>query len=169
MKCKDPTAPLISCKVGETIFRNVLIDLGASVNLLSLVVFEKLKLGELSTLVKLQLVDRSIKTRRGLLEDVIIHVKGCRFPVDFLILDVLILDDLTHAPIILGCPFLTTAKANIDCENGIINMKYEGQNISLNIFRSSRFLKQEDDNYEDIKVINFCIEELNYVQKVDQL
>ncbi|CAA6674452.1 unnamed protein product [Spirodela intermedia] len=100
------------------------------VNLLSLVVFENLKL-ELPTLVKLQLVDRSIKTPRGLLEDAIIHVKRYIF----------VLDDLTRAPIILGCPFLTTVKVNIDCKNRIINMKYEGQNISLNIFRSSRFLK----------------------------
>ncbi|CAA7392141.1 unnamed protein product [Spirodela intermedia] len=100
--------------------------------------FEEAKL---PTLVKLQLVDRSIKTPRGLLEDAIIHVKRCKFLVDFFILDIFVLDDLTRAPIILGCPFLTTVKVNIDCKNRIINMKYEGQNISLNIFRSSRFLK----------------------------
>ncbi|CAA7401947.1 unnamed protein product [Spirodela intermedia] len=63
-----------------------------------------------------KLVDRSIKTPRGLLEDVIMHVIGCRFPVDFLILDIPILDNLSHAPIILGCPFLATAKVCIDCE-----------------------------------------------------
>ncbi|CAA6657877.1 unnamed protein product [Spirodela intermedia] len=109
------------------------------------------------------------KTPKGLLEDVIIHVKGYRFLVDFLILHIPILDNLTHAPIILGCPFLATAKANIDCENGIINMKYEGQNISLNVFKSSRFLHEDNDNYEDIDVIDSCIEKMNYVQQVDQL
>ncbi|CAA6672280.1 unnamed protein product [Spirodela intermedia] len=125
-KCKDPRAPLISCKVGETTFRNVLLDLGASVNLLRLTVFENLKLGGLKpTSVELQLADRSIKKPKGLLEDAIINVKGCRFLVDFLILDILILNNLTHTSVILGCPFLATAKANIDCENGIINMKYE--------------------------------------------
>ncbi|CAA6654247.1 unnamed protein product [Spirodela intermedia] len=67
------------------------------------------KLKELCTL-----DDRSIKTPRGLLEHVIIHVKGCRFLVDFLILDISILDHLTHAPIILGHPFLDIEKANID-------------------------------------------------------
>ncbi|CAA7401705.1 unnamed protein product [Spirodela intermedia] len=141
-KCKDPRAPLISCKVGETTFRNVLLDLGASVNLLRLTVFENLKLGGLKpTSVELQLADRSIKKPKGLLEDAIINVKGCRFLVDFLILDILILNNLTHTSVILGCPFLATAKANIDCENGIINMKYEGQNIFLNI--SLNFLKRK--------------------------
>ncbi|CAA6656999.1 unnamed protein product [Spirodela intermedia] len=121
------------------------------------------------TIVELQLADRSIKTPRGLLEDVIIYVKGCRFLVDFLILDILILDNLTHAPIILGHPFLATAKANINCENVIINIKYEGQNISLNIFKSSGFPHEDNNNYEDIDVIDSCIEEMNYVQQVDQL
>ncbi|CAA6672053.1 unnamed protein product [Spirodela intermedia] len=163
-KCKDIGASLISCKVGETLFRNVLLDLGASVNLLSLAVFENFELGELKpTLVKLQLVDRSIKTPRGFLEDVIIHVKGCTYLVDFLILDIPTLDNLTHAPIILGCSFLAIAKANIDCKNTIINMKSEGQNISLNAFKSSRFPHEDNDNYEDIDVIDSCIEEMNYV------
>ncbi|CAA6653987.1 unnamed protein product [Spirodela intermedia] len=39
-----------------------------------------------------------------LAEDVIINVKGCCFPIDFLILDMLIRDDLCHAPIILEHP-----------------------------------------------------------------
>ncbi|CAA6657000.1 unnamed protein product [Spirodela intermedia] len=169
-KCTDLGAALISCKVDETTFRNMLLDLGASVNLLPLTFFENFKLGELKpTIVELQLANRSIKTPRGLLEDVIIYVKGCRFLVDFLILDILILINLTHTPIILGHPFLATAKSNINCENVIINIKYEGQNISLNIFKSSRFPHEDNDNYEDIDVIDSCIEEMNDVQQVDQL
>ncbi|CAA6673447.1 unnamed protein product [Spirodela intermedia] len=77
-----------------------------------------------TNLVELQLADRSIKTPSSLLEDAIIKVKGCRFLVIFLILDIPILDNLTHAPIIIGHLFLATAKANIDWENGITNMKY---------------------------------------------
>ncbi|CAA6669646.1 unnamed protein product [Spirodela intermedia] len=154
----------ISLFLCETTFRNVLLDLKVNVNLLSLTILKNFELEELKpTLVELQLINRSIKTPRGFLEDVIIHVKEFRFLVDFFILNISILDNLTHAPIILGRLFLATTKANIDCKNRIINMKFESQNISLNVFKSSRFPHKDNDNYEDINAIDSCIKEMNYV------
>ncbi|CAA7406614.1 unnamed protein product [Spirodela intermedia] len=150
--------------LSETTFRNVLLDLKVNVNLLSLTILKNFELEELKlTLVELQLITRSIKTPRSLLEDVIIHVKEFRFLVDVFILNISILDNLTHAPIILGRLFLATTKANIDCKNRIRNMKFESQNISLNAFKSSRFPHKDNDNYEDINAIDSCIKEMNYV------
>ena len=53
--------------------KRVLLDLGASVNLLPYLVYMKLELGELkSTSITLSLADRSVKLSRGITEDVLI-------------------------------------------------------------------------------------------------
>lgn len=145
-KCKDFGVPLISCRITKITFLNALLDLIASVNLQSIEVFKQFKLGELKkTSIILQLLNRSVKTPQGLLEDVIVDVKGCYFPIDFLILDMPIKDDFCHQPIILSRPFLTTTKANIDCKNGIINIKLKEKNIPLYVFRNTKFPIEDMD------------------------
>ena len=63
VKYKDPGCPTISCTIGNTVIKQALLDLGASVNLLPYSVYQQLELGELKpTKVTLQLADRSIKT-----------------------------------------------------------------------------------------------------------
>jgi hypothetical protein len=65
-----------------------LLDLRASVNLLPYLVYVQLRLGELKpTSMRLQLVDRSVKVPRGIVEDVLIKVDKFYFPVDFTVLD----------------------------------------------------------------------------------
>ena len=46
-KYKDPGCPRISCTIGDYIIEHALLDLGASVNLISFSVYQKLGLGEL--------------------------------------------------------------------------------------------------------------------------
>lgn len=87
-KMKDLGAPLISCVIGGITFDRALLDLDASANLLLILVYEKFRMGELkSTSVILQLANRSVKTPRSLIKDVLVRVNQCYFPVDFLILD----------------------------------------------------------------------------------
>ncbi|XP_075655308.1 uncharacterized protein LOC142625560 [Castanea sativa] len=67
-KYKDPGCPTISCTIGDYIMEHALLDLGASVNLISFSVYQKLGLGELKpTSVTLQLADRSVREPRGML------------------------------------------------------------------------------------------------------
>ncbi|CAA7404081.1 unnamed protein product [Spirodela intermedia] len=81
-KMKDPGTPLITCKIGGISFQNALLDLGASVSLMLAALYEQFQLGELKpTTVILQLVDRSAKTPRRLVEDVIVKIKGCRYAI----------------------------------------------------------------------------------------
>ena len=68
----------------------------------------------------LQLADRSIAYPRGVLEDVLVKVDKFIFPVDFVILDV---EDDQQVPIILGKPFLATARALIDVHKGNLILK----------------------------------------------
>ena len=74
--------------IGGTCVEKALLDLGASVNLLPYSVYKQLGLGELKpTTITLSLEDRSIKIRKGTVEDVLIQVDKFYYPVDFIGLD----------------------------------------------------------------------------------
>ena len=86
MKYKDPGCPTISCFIGKHKIERALLDLGASVNLLSYSVFQSLNLGELKpTSVTLLLADRSVKVPRGIIKDVLVQVDKFIYPVDFIV------------------------------------------------------------------------------------
>ena len=71
-KCKDPGAPLIPVVMGNLAINSILLDLGASVNILPGSVYDQFEFAGLKlTSVLLQLADRSVMTPRGVLEDVI--------------------------------------------------------------------------------------------------
>ena len=66
VKYKDPGCPTISCTIGQIKISRALLDLGVSINLLPLSVYQQLGLGELHpTRVIIQLVDRSVKVSKG--------------------------------------------------------------------------------------------------------
>ena len=88
VKMKDPGKFILHVEFEDKGETNGMIDLGASVNLMPLSMFERLKIGELkSTRMKLQLADRSIVTPWGVCEDVLVKVGKFVFPADFVILD----------------------------------------------------------------------------------
>ncbi|XP_059663658.1 uncharacterized protein LOC132309358 [Cornus florida] len=103
-KFKDPSAPTISCTIGNHQVERALLDLGASVNLLPYSVYLQLGLGELKpTSTILELADRSTKQPRGVIEDVIIKVDKFYFPVDFIVLDTEpVLEPRRHIPVRLN-------------------------------------------------------------------
>ena len=79
-KKTDPGAPIISCSIAENTFRNVLLDDGASVNLLPASVVEKFNLGVVKpTSMTLEFADRSSTQPKGVLEDVIVKYKDADF------------------------------------------------------------------------------------------
>ena len=147
-------------------------DLGASVNLLPTTVYQQFQIGELKlTPVILQLADRSVRTPRELVEDVLVRIDTCYFSVDFLILDMEPAQQLTQTPIILGRPFLATAKANIDCAKGTIDISVGDQKISLNIFQASQHMRDNEDCFT-IDVIDSLVEEscsLNQIEDFGEL
>ncbi|CAA6664015.1 unnamed protein product [Spirodela intermedia] len=76
-KLRDMGAPLISCDIGGSIFQNVLLDTGASINLLPTSICDKFNIYDLKpSTITLQFADRSIKHPKGILENVIVTVKG---------------------------------------------------------------------------------------------
>ncbi|GJS77088.1 reverse transcriptase domain-containing protein [Tanacetum coccineum] len=89
-----------------------LADLGASINLMPLLVWKKLGLSDLiSTQMTLELANREICTLVGIARDVFILVGKFTFPADFVIINY---ESDPRVPVILGRPFLRTARALID-------------------------------------------------------
>nr|GEY56550.1 reverse transcriptase domain-containing protein [Tanacetum cinerariifolium] len=110
-KLRDPGKFLILCGFGELKCK-ALADLGASINLMPLSVWKKLRLPELiSTRMTLELANRAICTPVGILRDVFVLVGTFTFPIDFVIVDY---ESDPRVPLILGRPFLQTARALID-------------------------------------------------------
>ena len=93
-------------------FTRSFLDLGASINILPKAVFDRHHVGELQPfLIELCLADESVRKAHDLVEDVIVRIEGCYFPVDFLVVDMKITKELSQAPIILGRPFLRNYKS----------------------------------------------------------
>nr|GEY85200.1 reverse transcriptase domain-containing protein [Tanacetum cinerariifolium] len=89
-----------------------LADLGASINLIPLSIWKKLRLPTLNdTKMVLELADRTISKPTGVAENVFVKVGKFNFPADFVILD-FVTDP--RVPLILGRPFLSIAHALID-------------------------------------------------------
>jgi hypothetical protein len=85
----------------------------------------------------LQLVDRSIKKPRGIVEDVIIKVDKFFFPVDFIVLDTEPVPYLERLiSIILGHHFLAMANACINCRTGVMEISFGNMKVRLNIFNA---------------------------------
>ncbi|GJX25168.1 putative nucleotidyltransferase, ribonuclease H [Tanacetum coccineum] len=111
-KEKDPGSFTIPCYIGQFHIDNALADLGAGISLMPYTMYEKLGLGEpKATRMSLELADRSIQYPRGIIENVLIKVDKFVLPIDFVILD---MPEDSRVPIILGRPFLATARAIID-------------------------------------------------------
>ena len=160
VKYKDPGCPTISVNIGGTSVEKALLDLGASVNLLSYSMYKRLGLGELkSTSITLSLTDRSIKIPKGTIEDVLIQVDKFYYPVDFVVLDTEpVAVRPNHIPIILGRPFLVTSNAIINCRNGAMQLTFGNMTLELNIFHlGKRHMHSEGDDFEEVCILDNII------------
>nr|GEU92192.1 reverse transcriptase domain-containing protein [Tanacetum cinerariifolium] len=105
------------------------LDLGASINLMPLSIWKKLKLPTLNdTKMVLELADKTISKPTGVAENVFVKFSKFYFPADFVVLD-FITDP--HVPLILGRPFLSTAHALIDVYKGEIILWHDDQSLTL--------------------------------------
>ncbi|XP_028798306.1 uncharacterized protein LOC114753764 [Neltuma alba] len=140
-KLRDPGSFYIPCNIGKHFNGKALCDLGASVNLMPLAVFNRLNLGDARpTTVTLLFADRSISYPKGIVEDVLVKVDKFIFPADFIVLDC---EVDWNIPIILGRPFLATARTLIDVEKGEITMRVNDEKV---IFNMNQALKFPDDS-----------------------
>uniref|UniRef100_A0A2N9I3P0 RNA-directed DNA polymerase n=1 Tax=Fagus sylvatica TaxID=28930 RepID=A0A2N9I3P0_FAGSY len=104
-----------------------------------------------------KLVDRSIRTPKRMVEDVLIKIENFYYPVDFIILDT---EPTLHPDngisIILGRPFLATANALINCRNGRMKITFGSMTAELNIFNVMR-QQLEDDECHYVNLIDTVV------------
>ena len=138
-KLKDLGSFTLPCTIGNSFFEKVLCDLSANINLMALFVCRKLGLGDMKqTTISLQLVDRSIKYPRGIIEDVLVKVDKFIFPTDFMVLD---MEENQEVPLILGQPFLVMGRALIDVQKGELTLRVNKEEVMFNIYQAMRFQK----------------------------
>ncbi|GJS09416.1 reverse transcriptase domain-containing protein [Tanacetum coccineum] len=140
-----------------------LADLGTSINLMTLSVWKKLSLPELTpTCMTLELADRSITQPIGIAEDVDVKVGKFQFLADFVVVD---FDADPRVPLILGRSFLKTGRALIDVYEGELTLRVEKEAITFNLDQTSRYSSNYDDMTANrIDVIEMACEE--YSQEV---
>ncbi|GJS97775.1 putative reverse transcriptase domain-containing protein [Tanacetum coccineum] len=118
-KEKDPGSFTLPCFINNTCFDNALVDLGANVSVMPLSTYLNLGLGELAhTRLIVELADRTIKYPKGIAENVLVGI----------------------VPLILGRPFLSTARAKIDVYKRKITLRVGEEKIIFKSVKSASSL-----------------------------
>ena len=86
-KYDDPGNPTVTVQIGHTQIPNILVDLGASINVMTIETVKILGLTNLRpTPTILELADRSTIKPEGILDDLVISVDSWEYPTEFLVL-----------------------------------------------------------------------------------
>ncbi|XP_070004563.1 uncharacterized protein [Nicotiana sylvestris] len=118
----------IPCTIGNFAFAKALCDLGASINLMPLVIYKRLGIGRARPAsILLQLADRTVKRPSGILDDVLIQ------------------------------DFPGHREALIDCETGKLKMRLNDEEITFNVQKSIR-RPSEFANCSLIDVVDVIVE-----------
>ncbi|GJS59951.1 hypothetical protein Tco_0654735 [Tanacetum coccineum] len=128
-KEKDPESFTLPCLINNICFDKALVDLGASVSVMSFSTYTNLGLGDLShTKMTIELADRTIKQPKGIATNVLVRIGKFVFPVNFVILDIPKDNDV---PLILGRPFLSTAHVKIDVYKRKVTLRVEEEKLGF--------------------------------------
>nr|GEV43812.1 reverse transcriptase domain-containing protein [Tanacetum cinerariifolium] len=119
-----------------------LADLGASINLMPLSVWNGLSLLELTlTCMTLELADRSVSKPIGIAKDISVKVGVFHFPADFVVVD---FEPDHRVPLILGRCFLKTGRALIDVYKGELTLRIGKEAITYNLDQTVRYSANYD-------------------------
>ncbi|GKA00079.1 reverse transcriptase domain-containing protein [Tanacetum coccineum] len=161
-KLGDPDKFLIPYDFPELVDCLALADLGASINLMPLSIWENLSHPELTpTQMILELSDRSATRPSGIAEDVFVKVRKFYFPADFIVVNYIV---DPRVPLIFGRPFLRTARALIDVYGKELTLGVDDEAITFKIRQTSRYSYNNSKSVNRIDVIDVSCEE--YAQEV---
>nr|GEZ06900.1 reverse transcriptase domain-containing protein [Tanacetum cinerariifolium] len=162
-KLGDPDKYLIPCDFLGMDECLALANLGASINLMPLSIWNKLSLPELfPTCMTLELADRSISCPVGVVKDVFIKLGKFHFPADFVVVD---FDADPRVLLILEGSFLKTGRALIDVYEGELTLRVGDKAVTFNLDQTLRYFANYDaESINRIDVIDVVCEE--YSQEV---
>ncbi|XP_027171986.1 uncharacterized protein LOC113771612 [Coffea eugenioides] len=168
-KCGDPGMFTIPCKIGNTSIRNAMLDLGASINVMPKAIYASLNLGPLKeTGIIIQLADRTNAYPDGVIEDVLVQVNNLVFPADFYILDMGDERSPNPSPILLGRPFLSTARTKIDVSKGTLTMEFDGEIVHFSIFEAMKYPCHSNAVFA-VSIIDPLVQEVFEIDGRDEL
>ncbi|GJT37753.1 DNA-directed DNA polymerase [Tanacetum coccineum] len=176
IKCKDPCMFTIPCKMGNVEIEREKLDLGASINVMPRSIYEAMNVGKLKeTGVIIQLADRFYAYPDGVLEDILVQVKDLVFLADFYVVD-MGKDNHSNTPsILLGRPFLKTARTNICVHEGTLAMEFDGQKFyelndedSLKVALTNTISESANKEFEPNLNLHEVIFELNSLAPVNK-
>ncbi|XP_057779912.1 uncharacterized protein LOC130998514 [Salvia miltiorrhiza] len=179
IKCGDPGMFYIPCVIGTMKVDKAMLDLGASINVMLLSMYQDLEIGLLKpTRVVIQLADRSNVYPEGILEDVLVKVEELIFPADFYIFDMG--KSKARDPVmLLGRPFLKTARTRIDCDTGKLTCQFEEATVTFDIYNAMKHPAdtemnniteedvQEKQLHEAVKMLNAWSEGINHTEALN--
>ncbi|GKE93363.1 reverse transcriptase domain-containing protein, partial [Tanacetum coccineum] len=158
----DPNKFLIPCDFPEIVECLALVNLGASINLMPLSIWKKLLLPELTpTRMIFELAYRSTTSPSGIAKDVFVKVGKFHFPAYFIVVDYVV---DPRVPLILGRPFLRTARALIDVYGEELTLRVDDEAITFKVGQTSRYSYNDVVSINQIDVIKIACEE--YAQEV---
>ena len=98
------------------------------------------------------------------MKDLLVQVDKFYFHVDFIVLDTQpVVNHGTQFPVILGRPFLATAKTIVHCRGGLMILSFGNMTVNLNIFNVIKEIGDEEDVCE-VNMIDSVVQ--NYVDNV---
>ncbi|GKD66666.1 reverse transcriptase domain-containing protein [Tanacetum coccineum] len=109
----------------------------------------------------LELADRSTTRPTSIAEDIFVRVGKFHFPAEFLVVNYVV---DPRVPLILGRPFLRTARALIDVYVEELTLRVSDEAITLKVGNTSRYSYIDAESINRIDVIDIPCEE--YSQEV---
>eukprot|EP00253_Pinus_taeda_P020748 PITA_20748 len=153
VKYGDPGHPTVTIQVGKTFVSKVLVDPGATINIMTLETTQLLQLKHLirETPTILELAGRSTIKPEGVIEDLVISVESWNYPADFVVLQTK--TKLGGHPLILGRPWLATADAFISCRSRSMTISNGQETKQLTLYPHATPMINNDNsiwvNYEE--------------------
>ena len=135
---------MISCTIYVKHFEQCLCDLGASVNIMPKVIYKELQYPALSpTTMLIQLANLTIRYPEGIAEHIFVRVRGSFILADFV---VMYMEGDLGVDLVLGRPFIRSAKARIDVGRGEIcfYVRKEDMFFRFKHREEKRFIIQQD-------------------------
>ncbi|XP_068492199.1 uncharacterized protein [Phaseolus vulgaris] len=151
-KSRDPGSFTLPVTIGNLTVGKALLDLGASINLMPSSMLKKIGDVEVKpTRMTLQLADRSIKYPHGIVQDLLVKVDKFLFPVDFVVMDI---EEDVEVPLILGRPFMKTAKVIIDVDKGKLKVCVLDEEVNFNVFEAKKYSNDHQEYFRvDMNVV----------------
>ncbi|RDY10414.1 hypothetical protein CR513_05068, partial [Mucuna pruriens] len=166
-KCQDMGIFVVPCTIGDRTFTDAMLDLRASINIMSTSIYKSLNLGDLEpTWMEIQLANRSVVQPLGVLEDILVQVNELILLVDFYVLD---MEDEPFGEgfeepfgegfaLILGRPFFMAKSTKIDVHVGTLSMEFGDTFVKFNSFEALKH-PDEDHSIFSIDTIDGLIED----------